>query len=129
MCHLTPGRLHSHLSYLESALLCTRRYDAPHTHYDQDETATFMADKTTIRLLFALAAANGLHMEHLDITWAYLHEKYEHDKPVYIWQPPRFDGSYKHPVAAGRLFGIIYGTPPAAHTYSTKLHEHLKKHD
>jgi len=48
---------------------------------DPNHVTTFMADKTTVHLIIALAAAHCLHMEHLDISGAYLHEKFEHDAP------------------------------------------------
>lgn len=74
-----------------------------------------MAEKASVLLLLALAAAKGLHMEHIDITGAYRHEQYCHDKPVFIWQPQRFDGTYKHPHKSGELKGNIYGTPSCLH--------------
>lgn len=88
-----------------------------------------MADKSTVRLLFSLAAATNMHMEYMDTTGAYLPERYKHPRPVYIWQRQRFDGTYKHAARAGKLIGNIYGPPPVAHTYTTKLHEHLRSHD
>ena len=39
-----------------------------------------MADRTTIRTLFAPAASMNMAMEHFDITGAYLHEKYNHKR-------------------------------------------------
>ena len=97
-------------------------------HYDPDKIATYMADRTTIRTLFALAASRNMVMEHFDITGAYLHEKYQHKHKVYVWQPKRFDGSYKHTSTHGELKGNLYGTPAAAKIYSRELHRHLRRH-
>ena len=100
---------------------------SPHVHYDPDKTVTYMADRTTIRTLFALAASMNMAIEYFDITGAYLHEKYQHKKKVFVWQPPRFDGSYKHQATHGQLKGNLYATPAAANIYSTNLHRHLEK--
>ena len=100
----------------------------PHEHYDPEKIATFMANRTTIRTLFAIAASMNMRIEHFDITGAYLHEKYKHANRVYVWQPQRFDGTYKHRSTHGELKGNLYGTPAAANIYSTELHRHLKSH-
>jgi len=84
-----------------------------------------MAEKTTIRALFAIAAAIYLQLEHFDISGAYLHEQLHNAQPVYVWQRQRFDGSYKHDTDTGELKGNIYGTPSAAHTYITRLYADL----
>lgn len=58
---------------------CSVREDRmkANVHYDPDKIATYMADRTTIRTLIAVAASNNM-IEHFDITGAYLHEKYQH---------------------------------------------------
>lgn len=53
----------------------------PHVHFDPTRVATFMAEKTIVLFLFALAAQRNLHLEHFHITCAYLHERYNHDRP------------------------------------------------
>ena len=75
----------------------------PHIHYNPDHTAAPMADKTTIRLLIAAAAAGPYAIGHFDMTSAYLHEKYHFDKPVYVRQYPQFDGHMKHEGKCGIL--------------------------
>lgn len=101
----------------------------PDIHYDPDETSTYIADKSTVRLLFSLATAGSIHMEQMDLTGAYLHERYEHPRLVYIWQLQRFGRTYKHAARAGQLIGNIYGKHLATHTYTTKFHEHLRNQD
>lgn len=68
----------------------------PGLHYDPSHTTTFTADRTTQRMLIALHATHKLPLEHFDIKSAYLHEKYQHDRPIYVKQMQRFDGSHKH---------------------------------
>ena len=86
----------------------------PHIHYDPGRTATYMEDRTTIRSLFEIAASMNMLIEHFDITGANLHENYKHSKKVFVWQPARFDGSYKHNARHGELKGNVYGTPAAS---------------
>ena len=97
----------------------------PGVHYDPDQTTTYMAEKTSVRLLLALCAAKNWVIEHFDITSAYLHERYTHSTPVFVQQPCRFNGSPKHTGKAGSLIISLYGTPPAAHIYYTGLTSHF----
>lgn len=66
--------------------------------------------QTTIMLLLAIKAAERLFADHFDIKSAYLHEKYKHDKPVYVRQYLRFNGIMKHPGTGGQLIGNLYGS-------------------
>ena len=102
----------------------------PHVHFDLEKTTTYMADKTTVRLLFAIAAACRLYIEHIDIKAAYLHEKFAHNgkDTVYVRQHPRFDGSYKHACRSGRLDKNMYGTPSAGHAYLQAIFATLAQH-
>ena len=45
----------------------------PGIHYDPNNTSTFAADKTTIRIIIGHAAAHHLPAEHLDISSAFHH--------------------------------------------------------
>ena len=88
-------------------------------HYDPDSTTTYTADKTTVRLLLAIAATFEMQLDHLDITAAYLHGKFAQTgtEKVYVKQFARFDGSMKHSATAGILNGNLYGGPTAGNTY------------
>lgn len=79
----------------------------PRHHYDPDKITTYIADRTSIRLLFPLAAASSLQIEHFDIESAYIHEISEHTTTVYLKHPLRFGGSLKHPCKAGILEGNL----------------------
>ena len=70
----------------------------PHRHFDPEKTTTYMADKTTVGILFALAASFSMHIAHMEITAAYLYENFDQSgcEPVDVRQHPRFDGSFKH---------------------------------
>ena len=65
-------------------------------HYERESTAKYIAEKTSVRALIAIAAAKQLVVEHFDLTSAYLHEKYAPERKVYIKQHPMFDGTYKY---------------------------------
>ena len=80
----------------------------PRKHYDTDQVTTHMADKTTVRLVLAIAASRNWSLEHMDISSAYLHERFPETKPVYIKQHPRFNGTFKHQGQAGLLIRNIY---------------------
>ena len=100
----------------------------PHEHYYPEKIATYVAERTTIRTLFAIATSMNMHIEHFDITGAYMHEKYQHANRVYVWQWQHFDGTYKHRSTHRELNGNLYGTTAAANICGTELHRHLKSH-
>lgn len=79
----------------EDKARCSVRGDLmkPHVHFNPAHKAPHMADKSTFRLLLALKAAGNLKCEHFDITSAYIHEKYQHSKPVYVKQHLQFNGN------------------------------------
>ena len=86
---------------------CSARGDKmlPHKHYDPSKTTRYMADETTVRTLFGIAATHRMHIKHINIKSAYLHEKFAHNgsETVYVKQPPRFNGTYKHQCQRGKL--------------------------
>ena len=103
---------------------CAARGDTmiPNIHYDPERTTTYMTDKSSVRLLFAIAAAHNLLIEHIDIEAANLHEDFDHsgEKPFYVRQHPRFDGTYKHECKGGKLVKNLYGTRKQdSHTYKS----------
>lgn len=102
---------------------------APHIHYDPDNTASYAADKSTIRTLLCLAAASGTPLRHIDISSAFTAERYAYEKPVYVRQIHQFDGTLKYPDRPiGKLNLNLYGSKPASHIYFTGLTAHLQKH-
>lgn len=110
---------------------CSVRGDQfrPHQHYDPDRTAAYAADKTSIRVLIAIAAAKRQPLRAFDISSAYTAEQYTHDRPVYVTQHPLFNGTMMHPNAKyGKLKLNLYGTPSAAATYFNGLRQHLAQH-
>ena len=98
----------------------------PAIHYNPEHTAAHMADKATIRLLFAIQAAGGLASDHFDIQSAYIHEPYKFDKPVYIRQHPRFDGELKHNCRGGILTKNLYGNPSGGYYYLEGARNYLR---
>ena len=101
----------------------------PHTLFDPATTATFTADKTTIRLLLCHASAHRIPIEHFDITSAYLHEPFSHKTPVFIKQHPLFDGSLKHPEPAGTLERNLYGTRQGGRIFCDGARDFLTTHN
>ena len=99
----------------------------PGLHYDPRNISTFTADRSTQRLLPALHATYNMPIEHFDINSAYLHEKYEHDKPIYVKQMPKFDGTFRHNSTYGRLKGNLYGSPAAGYYYNKVLKTFISK--
>lgn len=101
----------------------------PTINYDPDSTAAYVVDKSTARVIYAIAAAQPLPLLHLYITSAFTTEEYRHDHPVYVKQMPRFNYTLTHqdsPIARLRL--NLYGTKPDCHLYHTGLDNHLKCH-
>ena len=75
--------------------------------YRPSRTATYMTDRTALRLVYAIAAAKNLIIIFFEA--AFLHEKFHSDKTVFAYQYLRFDGSLKHLHNAEQLTGNIYG--------------------
>ena len=109
---------------------CVARGDrmTPGKHYDPNQVTTHMADKTTVRLQLPIATSCNWSLEHMDISSAYLHERFPQTKRVYIKQHPRFNGTFKHPGKAGLLIRNIYGTSQAARIYHNGLFKNLTSH-
>lgn len=82
------------------------------------------------RMLIALHANLSLSVEHFDIKYAYLHERYEYDIPVYVQQMQNFDGTYRHHSKYGKIEGDLYDSSPAAFYYNhgLKTFLHLQGH-
>lgn len=54
------------------------------THYDTMETQCPTVDKTTGRLLLALATVHGCPIEHMDIFNAYVHAPSMYETPLFL---------------------------------------------
>lgn len=91
----------------------------PYIHFNPKQTASYIADKTTIRLLLSLKAALNFQVDHFDISSAYLHEKCRYILPVYVKQHPRFNSTLKHPGRGGILIKNLYGNPSGGYYYLT----------
>lgn len=99
----------------------------PQVHYDPEKTATHMADKASLRILFAITAQRQLLLDHFYFDTAFLDEKFQHPNPVYIKQHPRFNSTYEHPEKIGKLIGNLYGTRQGGHIYLEAMKAHLQK--
>lgn len=81
----------------------------PNVHYDPRKCSASMADKSTMRLLISIAADRKWPIEHMDMKSAYIHTLFRYLQSVYLREPPRSNGKYKHGKTTGRLVRNIYG--------------------
>lgn len=57
------------------------------------------------------------------------HQLYAHDRPVYVYQLPRFDSKLTYPTCSvGRLRLNLYVTNPGCDTYHADFYQHLRLH-
>lgn len=97
-------------------------------NFTPNHTAAHTADKSTIRLLFAVAASFRLKVSHFDIKSVFIHEQYDFEKPVFARQLPLFNGQYLHPGSkAGKLIKNLYRTPFGGNFYLRRAEEYLQK--
>ena len=94
-------------------------------HYDAQETATFSADRDSIRLIIALAAQNGHALKHIDLTSAFLHERYKGKVPLFLNALPDFDGNRSQGHSVVMVIANMYGTPQACRVYIDGAYAHL----
>lgn len=99
---------------LQRKARCNLRGDLmkPGLHYDPKQTTTYTADRTTQRMLIAMHASQQLPLEHFDIKSAYLHEQYQHEKPIYVKQMSKFNGTFRHAGPYGKLVGNLLRISP-----------------
>lgn len=99
----------------------------PGTHYDTKHTACPCADKTSARLLFSIAAANGWPIENMDIKKGYVHERAKFKEPIYVREIKRSDNTYPHEQRLGVFMKNLWGGKSAVYYYITFLLELLVK--
>lgn len=105
---------------MERKARCALRSDKmiANLHFNPRHTASSTADKSIVRLIFAIVAAQCMPIDHFDIKSGFIRERYRHNRPVYAKQHPRFDGSYMHPhTKAGMLIKNLYSSPSGGHYY------------
>lgn len=62
-------------------------------HYDPDNAAAYGAEKTTSRTVLSVARNKKQPTRHINLVSAITADKYNHNEPVFVKRPPRFDGS------------------------------------
>lgn len=87
---------------------------------DYEETFSPVANFTSFRVLFAIAAAEGLATQQLDIVTAFLYG--ELDEEIYMRQPEGFEVRGKEHYVC-RLVKSIYGLKQSARVWNIKLNE------
>ena len=89
-----------------------------------DDTYAPTADMSTLRLLAALAIAQGLHISSLDVASAFLHENI--DRPTYMRLPSWYTEGTERIV---RMHKSIYGLKQAPRLFWMGLAEHLRQNN
>lgn len=97
-------------------------------HYYDDQIATKMEDKTTVRFVIDASVKHDLKRRILDIKCAFPHGRSNSHEPTYVSQTKRFDGSYKHKGIVGVLILNLYGGKEAPYIYYKVLADHLLSH-
>ena len=79
---------------------------------DFDQTCAPVIRSATLKVLFALAAANGWYKHVADIGTAFLSHKPPDDINLYVELPPNYlgDGAQRHPGKVARLSSAVHGT-------------------
>ena len=77
---------------------------------DYEETYALVTRLASIRVLLAIAAANSLKVDQLDVDSAYLNRII--DKEIYMRQPPSYKDS-QHPDWVWKLHKSLYGLKQA----------------
>lgn len=110
---------------------CSVRGDLmkPGIHFDPHKVQYPTTEKTTIRLLFAMAAAHGWHLEHMNIVNAYIHEPPMHHRPIYVRRLRTTPGENTQCSQTGVLKRNLWGGKSAGHDYIQALFKFLKTHD
>lgn len=99
-------------------------------HYDPKETATYAADRDSVRFVIAIASQCNHRLYHVDLKSAFLHERFKGKVPLYLQPLLNFDGSTTQPHAnvVHMLAANLYGTPQACRVYINGAYAHLRKH-
>ena len=91
---------------------------------DYDEMFAPVVKMTTVRVLFAVAAAKGWHFYQMDVKNVFL--QCELEEQVYMVQPPGFH-SGKNTSAVCRLKKSLYGLKQAPRAWNAKITHRLRR--
>lgn len=69
-----------------------------------------MVDRVAARIVVIYSVDKGWQLEHIYVKSEFLHEDYLYEKPVYIREAARSDGTYKHGKPVGILILTYMGT-------------------
>lgn len=72
-----------------------------------------MTEKSILCLIYSRTTAETLILEHMELDSAFLYEKFNHKKPVFVYQYPLFNNTPNNPHNSSLPKGKFYGTRQA----------------
>lgn len=109
-------------SPLYKARLCARGCNDP-TTYEQRDTYAPVIKFDVLRLILVLAAQNGWHIKHVDVSTAYLNSDIEYE--IYAIPPPGYDDNPRETLF--RIDKSMYGLRTAAKDWYRTLKQKLEE--
>lgn len=97
----------------------------PNIHYHPTKTTMPMVGRVAFHMVNSHNAENCWILEHFDIRSAFLHERHKYHHPLYIREPARADGTYKHEKTIVIMQLNLYGNPSGTFYYVDGLIEYL----
>lgn len=92
-----------------------------HIHFDPTKTSAPLMDRMAARMILSHCFDHGWVLEHLDVKSTFLHEEYKYKNQVFIREPQRADGTYKHGNTIEVLRQNLYGNPSGSFYYMEGL--------
>ena len=99
----------------------------PGYHFDPAQLSVHAADRDSVRLVLALAAELRWDIRHVDLTSAFLHERYKGPR-LFLEVPRSFDDVPPPRDTVLEVVGNMYGLQAAPKRYADGLKEHLLTH-
>lgn len=96
-----------------------------HVNYDPQALAVHATYRASVRLVIALAVTHGILLKHVDISAAFIHEKYVGHEPIYVEHIPTFVTPARTAATVMRVIDNIYGTRQAPRVYAERFRRHL----
>lgn len=99
----------------------------PVVHFDPEWTSAPVVDRVATRMVISHEDKHGWIVEHMDIYRAFLNEKFKYFKPIFIKEPPRKIGKFKHGGTVGILELNFYGNTSGTYYHLNGLLGYMHK--